>query len=58
MDPNYPKNLEVFKNSECENIESLFNVMNMIIAGNSEKFLFPKDSANPSRERSTLPIDQ
>ena len=45
--------------SFCQNIESLFNVMNMMIAGNSEiKNLFPKDSANPSRERSTLPIDQ
>ena len=25
MDPNYAKNLEIFKNSEFENIESLFN---------------------------------
>ena len=59
MDPNFAKNLEIFKNSEFENMESLFNVMNMMIAGNSEiKNLFPKDSANPSRERSTLPIDQ
>ena len=59
MDPNYTMNLEIFKNSEFENIESLFNVMNMMIAGNSEiKNLFPEDSANPSWERSTLPIDQ
>ena len=59
MDPNYAKNFEIFKNSEFENIESLFNVMNMMIAGNSEiKNLFPKDSANPSWERSTLPLDQ
>ena len=59
MDPNYAKNLEIFKNSEFENIESLFNVMNMMIARNSEiKNLFPEDSANPSWERSTLPIDQ
>ena len=58
MDPNYAKNLEIFKNSEFENIESLFNVMNMMIARNSEiKNLFPEDSANPSWERSTLPID-
>ena len=35
LDPNYAKNLEMFKNSEFEKIESLFNVMNMI-AGNSE----------------------
>ena len=26
MDPNYAKNLKIFKNSEFENIESLFNV--------------------------------
>ena len=59
MDPNYAKNLEIFKNSEFENIESLFNVMNMMIARNSEiKNLFPEESANPSWERSTLPIDQ
>ena len=43
MDPNYAKNLEIFKNSEFENIETLFNVTNMMIA--------PKDSANPSWER-------
>ena len=42
MDPIYAKNLEIFKDSEFENIESLFNVMNMMIAGNSEiKNLFP-----------------
>ena len=59
MDPNYAKNLEIFKNSEFENIESLFNVTNMMIGGNSEiKNIFPKDSANPSWERSTLPTDQ
>ena len=59
MDPNYAKNLKIFKNSEFENIESLFNVTNMMIAGNSKiKNIFPKDSANPSWERSTLPTDQ
>ena len=59
MDPNYAKNLEIFKNSEFENIESLFNVTNMMIGGNSEiKNFFPTDSANPSWERSTLPTDQ
>ena len=41
--------LEIFKNSEFENIECLFNVTNMMIAGNSErKNMFHKDSANPS----------
>ena len=41
MDPNYAKNKEIFKNSEFENIESLFNVMNLMIAVNSElKTLF------------------
>ena len=59
MDPNYAKNLEVFKSSEFENMESLFNVMNKMIAGISEiKNLFPQDFANPSWERSTLPVDQ
>ena len=44
---NYAKNLEIFKNSELENIESLFNVMNMI-AGNSElKNLFPQRFREP-----------
>ena len=47
MDQNYAKNLEIFKNSEFENIESLFNVTNMMIAGNSEiRNIFPKDSAS------------
>ena len=33
--------------------------MNMMIAGKTEiKNLFPQDSANPSWERSTLPVDQ
>ena len=27
---------DIFKNSQVENIEGLFNVMNMMIAGNSE----------------------
>ena len=30
LDLNYANNLEKFKNSEFENIESLFNVMNMM----------------------------
>ena len=30
LDLNYAKNLEKFKNSEFENIESLFNVMKMM----------------------------
>ena len=36
MDPNNANNFEIFKNIECENIESLFNVMDMMIEGNSE----------------------
>ena len=38
----------IFKNSEFENIESLFNVMNMMIARKSEKKnLFPSRFREP-----------
>ena len=36
MDPNYEKNLEVFKNSEFENIKGLLGITKMMIEGNSE----------------------
>ena len=52
----------IWKYSRIPNLKTLkvcFNVTNMMIAGNSEmKNIFPKDSANPSWKRSTLPIDQ
>ena len=36
MDPSYEKNLELFKNPECESIKGLFGITRMIIEGNSE----------------------
>ena len=36
MDPSYEKNLELFKNSEFENIKDLFGITRMIIEGNSK----------------------
>ena len=37
MDPSNEKNLELFKNSEFENINGLFGITRMMIEGNSEK---------------------
>ena len=36
MDPSYEKNLEIFKNSEFENIKGLFKITRMMIEGNSD----------------------
>ena len=36
IDPSYAKNMKIFKNSEFENIESLFNFTRMMMGGNSE----------------------
>ena len=47
MDPNCVKNQEIFKNSEFENIENLFNVMNMKIAGNSDFKKFSRRFREP-----------
>ena len=59
MDPSYAKNLEVFKNSEFENIESLLNITSMMIGGISEiKNVSSIDAASPLWEKSTLLIDQ
>ena len=47
MDPNYEKNLELFKNSEFENIKGLFGITRMMIEGNSEiENVFPADVAS------------
>ena len=55
VDPNYAKNWEVFKNSEFEDIESLFNITSMMIGGNSEiKNVFSMDAASPVCEKSTV----
>ena len=36
MDPKYERNLELFKNSELENIQGVFGITRMMIEGNSE----------------------
>ena len=44
MCPSYEKTLEIFKNSEFENIEGLFGITRMMIERNSEiKNVFPAD---------------
>ena len=44
MDPSYENNLELFKNSEFDNIKGLFGITRMMIEGNSE--IFPADVAS------------
>ena len=47
MHPSYEKNLELFKNSEFENIKGLCGITRMMIEGNSEiKNVFPADVAS------------
>ena len=47
VDPSYEKNVEMFKNSEFENIKGLFGIARMMIEGNSEiKNVFPADVAS------------
>ena len=59
MDPSYAKYLEIFKNSELEKIDSLFNITRMMIGGNSKiKTVFSADAASPLWEKSTLLNDQ
>ena len=59
MDPSYEKNLEVFKNSEFENIKGLFSITRMMIEGNSEiKNVFPGDVASSLWEKLVLLREQ
>ena len=45
--PSYEKNLELFQNSEFENIKGLFGITRMMIEGNSEiQNVFPADVAS------------
>ena len=47
MELSYEKNLEIFKNSEFENIKGLFSITRMMIEGNSEiKNVYPADVAS------------
>ena len=55
----YEKNLEIFKNSEFENIKELFHITRMVIEGNSEiKSVFSADVAGSLWEKSVLLTDQ
>ena len=59
MDPSNENNLEVFKNSEFENIKGLFSITRMMIEGNSEiKNVFSADVASSLWEKSVLLNDQ
>ena len=47
MDPSYEKILELFKNSECDNIKGLFGITWIMIERSSEiKNVFPADVAS------------
>ena len=59
MYPSYENNLEIFKNSEFENIKGLFSITRMIIEENSEiKNVFSADIASSLWEKSGLLHDQ
>ena len=59
MDPSYTENLEVFKNSEFENIESMFKNTRKIIGENSEIMnVSSLETVGSSLERITLLNDQ
>ena len=59
MDPSYEKNLEIFMNSEFENIKGLFGITRMMIEGNSEiKNVFPADVASSLWEKPVLLEEQ
>ena len=52
MDPSYEKNLEIFKNSDFENIKGLFGITRMMIEGSSEiQIDFPADVASSLWEK-------
>ena len=51
MNPSYTKNLEVFKYSDFENIESLINITRKMIGENSEILnVTSLEGSSPSRE--------
>ena len=59
MDPSYTENLEVVKNSECENIESMFNITRKMIGENSDIMnVSSLETVGSSLERITLLNDQ
>ena len=59
MGPSYEKNLELFKNSEFENIKGLFGITRIMTEGNSEiKNVFPADVASSLWEKLVLRKEQ
>ena len=60
LGPNYLANLEVYKNTNFEEIQCLFNITQKLILEHSEEILnvYTIESASPSWTRSTLAHDQ
>ena len=60
LGPNYTENLEVFKNTNFEEIQSLFGITQKLILDHSEEILNvkPIESTAPSWTRSILSHDQ
>ena len=60
LGPNYLANLDVYKNTNVEEIQSLFNITQKLILEHSEEILnvHTSESASPSWKRSTLSHDQ
>ena len=54
-DPNHENILELFKNSEFENIKGFFGITRTMIEGNSEiKNVFPADVASSLWEKTCI----
>ena len=60
LGPNYLANLEVYKNTNFEEIQSLFNITQKLIQEHSEEILKVNtiESASPSWTRSVVSHDQ
>ena len=60
LGPNYLTNLKIYKNTNFEEIESLFNITRKLLLEHSEETLNvkPLESSSPSRTRSPLPHEQ
>ena len=60
LGPNYLANMKVYKNTNFEEIQTLFNITQKLILEHSEEILNVNtiDSASPSSRRSVLSHDQ
>ena len=60
LEPNYLANMEIYKNTKFEEIESLFNITQKLIMDNREEILKVKwlECSSPSSTRSVLSHDQ